>query len=189
MDLSMSNNVDQKILLVSGPIAVGKSSVMQVLIQNYFFQKISSGSFLIKMLEKNNKPISRLQLIELGDQLDNETDYLWVVTEVAMPAIKYSPDQNRWLFDSVRKRKQVCHFRSNFPNKIYHVHLTADDQVLSDRYALRKGESDEIICYNDAINTENEKEARSLGEVSDLIIDNSEVTPERVAAEIMERFL
>jgi adenylosuccinate synthase len=132
---------------------------------------------------KRGRTIDRLTLQELGDQLDLETDYRWLIDEVAVPAIASRPTQERWLVDAVRKDRQVAHFRHEFPGRVIHVHLTADEGVLRERYDARLRAGDDYQgnkSYDTAIRHPNELAARSLREIADHTIETNGLSPERI---------
>ena len=185
----MDSSTRQRLLILSGPIAVGKSSVVQMLIQHHEFRKLSSGAYLSDLAKSDGLDCSRLGLVRLGDQLDVETDFSWVVTELTIPALIASPKRTRWLFDSVRKRKQVEHFRAHLPDSVYHLHLTAPDLILKGRFTSRALPSDETTTYEAAIDTNNEREARSLNQIADRVLDTGDLNPKEVAFKAMEGFL
>lgn len=60
----------KRLLLLSGPMASGKTSVSAALQEHYGFVSISSSAFLRAHLTALSEPIDRLQLQELGDALD-----------------------------------------------------------------------------------------------------------------------
>jgi len=125
------------ILLTSGPIAVGKSQIVSSLVNKYGFSKLSSGSYLKSLAVSQGLDVNRASLTEIGDNLDKETDYSWVVSKVTKSALEESPSTNRWVFDSVRKKKQVQHFRNAYPESIIHIHFFAEEEVLNSRFDKR----------------------------------------------------
>lgn len=176
-----------QIVLLSGPLSVGKSSVARVLADEYQFKKISSGEHLKGILTGRGKTETRRALQDLGDELDRETDFYWLIDPVASRTIEEAPNQIFWYVDAVRKPRQVAHFRSSF-RKVRHVHLSADENVLAARFAARgrKGDSaHEFGSYERAIESENEQTARSLKTIADLEIDLGSRSPHEAAADIM----
>nr|WP_321510258.1 AAA family ATPase [uncultured Hyphomonas sp.] len=181
--------VDQKLIIVSGPIAVGKSSIIRCLVQSHNFFRLSSRAYLEDLAQRREIGQSRLNLVQLGDLLDEETDFNWVVYQVAIPAMNKDPEQPLWIFDSVRKRKQVSHFRNALPGRVFHVHFTAPDDVLKSRYVSRDRESDTATNFEQAIDTDNERESRSLRELADLVVDTNQTDKEDATAQTIEGFL
>lgn len=178
------------LLLLSGPVAVGKSAVAAELIESYGFKKISTGNFLLEVVKARVVYGSRTALQEVGDALDVETDYRWVVDSVATPAISGNPNVARWLLDSVRKQRQVSHFKSSYGDKVFHVHLTASESSLQERYDSRisgGGEYAGNTPYQIAILHPNEVASRQLLSVADALINVELFTPKEIAKEILTR--
>jgi adenylosuccinate synthase len=159
--------------------------------QTHGFNRISSGDFLRKVATARGEPLGREALQRLGDALDQDTDFQWVITEVATPAVLTSPSASNWLFDAVRKKRQLEHFRIQFEN-VFQVHLMAPESVLIERYTARlvsSGTSADYEIgmseYRSAIAHPNEMEARSLGAFADRVFDTSMATAMEIASEIV----
>lgn len=163
------------IVLLSGPIAVGKSSVSSSLVTAFGFSVLKSSAYLKDLAASKQLDPTRRTLQDLGDGLDIETDFAWVVNSVAIPQIGRSPNQTKWLFDSVRKEKQVTHFRSRFAPHVLHVHLHADEETLKNRYAERsRGEltlEQALHAYDASVQHQNEISARRLVTIADMVLD------------------
>lgn len=180
---------DFRLLLLSGPLSVGKSSVTSVLVATHGYTKVRSGSYVASVASTRGQPQNRRGLQEVGDSLDVETDYLWLLNEVAKPAILAAPYKKTWVVDAVRKDRQVAHFRSEFRQAISHVHLYASEDVLRDRYERRQSAGDDYVGdtpYNVAVRHPNEIAARSLIEIADFAIDIGERSPEEAARLIVQ---
>ena len=182
------DSVDQRILLLAGPIAVGKSSVVDILSREFGFRKISSGSYLVRLLESRGVEPNREQLIQLGDELDLQTNYEWVVRDAASEALAYHPEQPLWVFDSVRKKLQVEHFRGWAYGRSFLVYLSAEEATLRTRYASRQRASDSFTPYDNAVDSDNEREARSLGALADFVQPTDALPPHEIAASIIKEF-
>jgi adenylosuccinate synthase len=177
------------VVLLSGPVAVGKTRFADELVNAYKFNKIRSGGFLAAQASARRIRADRTGLQELGDELDALTDYRWVVDSVAVPAIEGVPSQRRWLFDAVRKHRQVEHFRSEFGDAVFHVHLVAPEEVLRSRYERRLCAGSEYIgatSYDDAVKHPNEIESRSLGSIAQLTLHSVD-SDVRLLAEALAR--
>jgi len=182
----MTSSKSLKILLTSGPIAVGKSSVVNALLSRFDFKCISSGNYLKELAESKGMAPVRENLIKLGDGLDIKTDYSWVVNQVTYNILKLDNSHSKWVFDSVRKKKQILYFRKKYENCITHIHFTAPEEILKNRYLERivKGSAKDVSTYELAINNPNENEARSLGDFADYQIDTSSSSAEYLAEKI-----
>ncbi|WP_339471262.1 AAA family ATPase [Pseudomonas sp. EL_65y_Pfl1_R83] len=173
----------KRLLLLSGPMASGKTSVSAALQELHGFVPISSGSFLRAHLATRNEPLDRHNLQELGDSLDKATDFSWLIDSVANPAIQARPDVENWLLDAVRKPRQVELFRLRFGNAVRHVHIIAPEPVLQQRYAARS--ATDLDEYNASVLHPNERSARSLLGFADKVLDTHTYTPFQIADQIL----
>ena len=180
----------QSLVLMSGPIAVGKSVIANVLIKHHGFVGIRSGTYLKGLATTQGKGHSRAELQELGDDLDNKTDYAWLINDVVVSALGDAPKQDRWLLDSVRKKRQVEHFRALYGTAVLHVHFTAPEDILRERYEKRiaaGGEYAGNTPYSIAAVHSNEVSARGLIEFADLTIDLLRTGSDEAAIAIVEK--
>lgn len=179
------------IVLLSGPIAVGKSSVASELVGAHGFHSIRTSQFLVALATSSGTGTSRSDLQELGDEFDRKTDFRWVIDRVAVPAFRANPQVHRWLVDSVRKRAQVAHFRESFREGVLHVHFTAPECILEPRYESRRMQLQESGAeqpsYTAAIAHANEVAARELHAAADLVVDLSQVCARDAALVIVHR--
>lgn len=181
----------QRLALFSGPLAVGKSTVAQVLIAQHNFESIRSGAYLRKLAASRALKINRTNLQQLGDSLDTATDFAWIVDDVAAPTLCDRADHENWLLDSVRKKRQVEHFRARLHARLLHVHFTADDGALRQRYetrAAQDGDYEGGVTFETAIAHPNEASARGLESEADLVIDLTKVGAEDAARVILRSF-
>lgn len=170
-----------RIVLLSGPFKVGKSTLTAELVKGFSFRKVSSSGYLrtlIPDIDQLGEAEARLQLQERGDQLDADTDYMWVIDPVTTSVIEQNPSTLNWLVDAVRKKRQVEHFRERFGSAVTHVHLTAPEAILK----VRSGLTNE--AYERAISHPNEVNARALGEIANQVFDTSRHTPQQIAAQV-----
>lgn len=167
-------NAKLVVLLLSGPVAVGKSTLATKLVGDHGFRTIRSGNHLRSVAAQLGSDTTRRDLQDLGDSLDLQTDYLWLIDDVASPQIEAAPDHAHWLLDSVRKERQVEHFRSRFPH-VVHVHLIAPEEVLRSRYEARLaagGEYEGSTPYDVAVGHPNEVASRGLIGIADHVVDS-----------------
>lgn len=92
------------ILLLSGPAAAGKSTICEGLIEKHGFAPIKSSRYLRDLVDPPEREVTREVLQEIGDRLDVETDFNWLVQDVAIPQMAELHDQPFWLVDNVRLR-------------------------------------------------------------------------------------
>jgi hypothetical protein len=174
----------ESLVLLSGPIAVGKTSVRQELLAAHGYDQVRSSAYLVDLAGKLGESLARTSLQDLGDRLDRDTDYRWVLDEVALPAFAATPSKRRWLVDAVRKRRQVGHFRQAFGSLVLHVHLNAPEDVLRERYCARLPSARDATPYDVAARHENEVASRDLIFIADLVLDASIANPQELAQKI-----
>jgi predicted kinase len=174
-----------RLVLLSGPLAVGKTVVANALVADHGFKHLRSSGYLKMILERRREPISREVLQIVGDRLDEETDYRWLIDKVAKPQVSNEPQQQLWLIDSVRKQRQVEHFQAEFGSATLHVHLWAPEEVLRERHQTRLDSGSHTeggTRYDDAVAHPNEQSSRALRDVSDLSINVAMISGARAAS-------
>lgn len=168
------------ILLISGPLAVGKTSIREALTAQHGYVAIQSSPYLKALAAQRGIAVERTNLQRLGDALDLETQYSWLVKDVTLPQIAAQPEQYLWVVDSVRKKEQVSLFRERFGSAITHVHFLCAESVLKKRYEARSRQED-AMPYEEAINHPNEVSSRSLSQIADRVVDLEALTSEKAA--------
>ena len=175
-----------QIIAVSGPIAVGKSTLIDELVKLVGASRISTRH-LIQSL-RPGVPNERGPLQVAGDELDRMTDGKWV----AQALLDHTRDSNEGaivIVDSVRTLEQVSHLRKKF-SIVHHVHLTASDDVLRKRFNHRKQQNDpgvrEFATYEEAKANATEAGIAGLGGNADLCIDMGERSPAEAASCVIE---
>jgi adenylosuccinate synthase len=164
-------------------MAGGKTSVSAVLQERYGFLPISSGAFLRSQLALQNRSNERRHLQDLGDTLDQASDFLWLIDLVARPVFEERPHSDNWLVDAVREPRQVEFFRSGFTDAVRHVHVVAPEDVLWQRYACRSALP--LARYQADLLHPNEQSARSLAALVDQILGTDKHTSFEIADLIM----
>lgn len=166
-----------KIVLFSGPIAAGKTSLRNYLVNHFGFRVIKTSEYLVKIAASCGISPNRKNLQDLGDRLDNDTNYKWIIEDVAIPIISLEPGKN-WIVDAVRKKEQVALYKSLIEASVIHAHITAPEAILLQRYNSRMAMdgSSEAASYEAATNHENERNARSLDSIADLIVNMHELS-------------
>jgi hypothetical protein len=180
------------LLLLSGPIAVGKTAVRDELVANHGFDYVRSGRYLTEMANKQSLVVGRTSLQDLGDQLDEETDFRWLLDDVIVPAITDKVNVDRWIVDAVRKPEQVRHIRQMSGGPVVlHIHLTAPEAVLESRYEARRAlqpQNMDSIPYHVAIEHPNETISRGLYEIADESYDTESIGPREIGLRISKWF-
>jgi adenylosuccinate synthase len=165
-----------RIILLSGPVASGKTTLGDSLVDRYGFVRLKSRE-LIHTLLKTQPERSALQLG--GDALDRKTKGRWIADALARELLDLPADA-MVLVDSVRIEKQVKAIREAFGPRVTHVHLTAPLDELSRRYRDRRRELKELSSYRQVRTNPTEKNIESLARLADVVVDTHRSTPEEV---------
>ncbi len=180
----MGNNYNlERFLILSGSICAGKSTISNELSSKFSFRRISSGRFLQNEASNRGYGHGRHDLQELGDTLDNETEYKWIVDPLSLDSISSEPNRSRWLLDAARKKQQIILLRSTFGECVRHVHLSAPEEVLHKRFAERLDYQTKV--YEQAVQHPNEVSARSLAAIADKSFDTTQLMPAEIANSIV----
>jgi adenylosuccinate synthase len=160
-----------QIIVISGPISAGKTTLAVGLKENGF--TIVKTHDLIA--QASRKQLStREEFQKAGDRLDRTTKFEWITT-----AIRRLPDYAptaRLVIDSVRKPEQLATLRRAFGPRIIHLHLTAPAEVLESRYVTRRSTVTELPSYADAKKNATERRIDRLIPIADVVIDTSKST-------------
>ena len=173
--------VVNRIILLSGQISSGKSTLSEGLSRHYRMKIFKTSEFLKGRITKGQQ-IDRKILQDMGDKLDAETGGKWVLDEL----IKWL-DQQKGLqgvvVDSVRIREQIEHINEFFWPHVTHIHLTAPKNDLENRFKSRQRSGlDKEMDYNKVKQNQTEKQIDELASISDLVIDTKRSTEKDVLA-------
>lgn len=169
------------IILLSGPVACGKSTLAADLEKRFDVTRIRTRE-IIKVLKPRVRN-ERASLQRAGDRLDSETNGEWISSYVQKEILTLKPNHGI-LIDSVRITKQVEAFRRAFGRRVIHIHLTASDAELKRRYQLRieKQSSgiEEALSFEDLRRNKTERQVYLLANDADIIIDTEKCRPEDI---------
>lgn len=164
------------LIALSGPIASGKSAVADIIVERFRGRSLKTSSIIRSLGAKNE----RMDLTRGGDDLDARTDHGWVLDGV-IADLEAHGQPEVLVIDAVRKRRQVERLRERFGQAVKHLHVTAPDTVLEERYRTRGREADKGNSYESARSTPTEQEVRSLQSVADVVIDNERMDDKSAA--------
>ncbi|WP_461512007.1 adenylosuccinate synthetase [Rhizobium mongolense] len=156
----------KKIIVLSGPIAVGKTAFSDELMRRYPCEKVSTRKYILKVKQVPNE---RKALQEAGAALDRETGGAWV-SEAASEAV-LPPDKKYLLIDSARIPGQVEFLRERFGREnVHHIHLTAPQDILKKRFDERLAHLGETSSYEEARADQTEAEVERLELIADVVV-------------------
>jgi adenylosuccinate synthase len=169
-------------LLLSGPIAVGKTTLAVHLRDGLAYEVIAVRSALEKALSLTS--VHRAHLQDLGQRLEAETHGAWLADHVASVQAGIAAPL---VVDALRTRAQASAIRDVVSHPLGHVHLTASSQSLSTRFSTRRNA--ELLDYaviSDALAHPVEAEVDDLAAVADLVLDTSALDAKAVATRVMD---
>lgn len=165
------------IVLVSGPIGSGKTTLCRSLEERFGAVSVKTKD-LIRELAKKIKP-ERGAMQRYGEILDRRTKGQWVRDALARRLTQW-PDDAIVLIDAVRIEPQVEAIRQAFGPRVYHIHLHASDAVLARRYRERKPEIRELASYAQAQENKTERAVARLADIADVVINTERCTEDDV---------
>lgn len=165
------------LIVLSGPVGVGKTSFGKKLIEVYGATRISTRQW---MQANRQIPDDRHALQLAGDELDRETGGAWVADAVAEVEAE-AADDAVLLLDSARIAGQITAIRSRWGERVFHVHLHANDKELERRYLARQLELKEFSTYEKVRENATESSVGELRHIADLVLDTDGVNPRTLA--------
>ncbi len=166
----------KRIILLSGPVASGKTRLATALVERYGFVSIKTRKLIESLVRVPNE---RGALQKAGQQLDDETQGQWVAQALAREVSRL-PDECSVLVDSIRIEKQAEAIRVAFGALVVHIHVTAPTGILSDRYADRTANVKEFASYEQVRADKTENAIESLAAIADIVIDTKQNSPSDV---------
>lgn len=136
-----------KILLISGAVASGKSSLSRGLHERFGVEILKTKAII--QAKFPHAASERRTLQDLGDELDKRTSHRWVRDELDRYIHERAREDSIVVVDAVRKTQQVDAIRKAYGPRVFHIHLTASEHELAKRYSHRRGSVDrELRSYS-----------------------------------------
>ena len=129
------------IVLLSGQIASGKSTVSDGLRDEHGFFVVSTRSILEDLARELHSEQERKErgfLQRFGRSLDEETQGKWVIHRTQHLVNKH----DRIIIDSARIQPQITAFREAYGQSVVHIHLHAEEAWRRERFIARALEGD-----------------------------------------------
>jgi adenylosuccinate synthase len=162
----------ERIILLSGPVSSGKSTLAMGLASRYNMT-ICKTVDLLRIRVGPNQTSNRAVLQAEGEALDRRTGGKWVL-DVLSSYLREKPEINAVIVDAVRIVEQIQVIREAFGQIVTHVHLTAPEEELVKRYNRRaKTRPDVITDYAQVRNNATERQIETLADIADIVIDTA----------------
>ena len=170
-----------RIVVLSGPISAGKSSLAEKLSQRYSATIIKTRDLIRKQLP--NVLEEREALQRAGEKLDRADGGSWVKNAL----VRFIEDNvggtaanGFFVIDSARILGQVKSIREAYGTAVHHIHVDASDEELAKRYLERGGKTKEFENYKDVQKSKTERDVRKLADIADTVVATDRCTPEAV---------
>ena len=179
--------MDRRIILLSGPVASGKTTLATKLVKQFSLKILRTRAWLKSALEDGGRP-GRADLQREGEQLDQETNGTWVLKGLDRD-LRGTKSSEGVVIDSVRTEEQIAAIRNAYGTSVTHIHLTAPMPALGQRYEERQQESaiPDSMTYEDVRRNNVECKVGSLHSIADVVVDTGQCTQEDVLVRVASR--
>lgn len=170
------------IVLVSGNVGVGKSTLVRALESHFGTLTLKTREVMQELASKQKRRVAseRVALQLFGEKLDRDTKGAWVLNALKRVELGAAEDAIV-VVDAVRILDQIKQIRRAYGFQVKHIHLTAPTDVLESRYTERLGSDiKELGSYTEVAKNPTEAAVIELQESADIVIDTSLCTPEDV---------
>jgi adenylosuccinate synthase len=170
-----------QIVLISGNVSSGKSTLSDDLHHQFGFDVLKTKDLINRLAQKKlgrELEPSRKAMQLFGERLDRETEGTWVLD--ALNKLLREAGQSV-VVDSVRILEQIWAIRQAYGFAVVHIHLTAPENVLAGRYTERKSTGiRELKSYSDVGRNPTEAGVNKLKDAADVVIDTAKCRPSDV---------
>ncbi|MFZ0496847.1 MAG: adenylosuccinate synthetase [Methylocella sp.] len=178
--MSFRNN-SLRIVILSGPVGAGKTSLAKMLSERYSATVIKTRDLIRKQMPNVKEERGALQ--RAGEKLDKVDGGAWVNNAL----VRFIEDNvggpaasGFFVIDSARIPGQVKSVREAYGTAVHHIHVDASDEVLAKRYAERDGKTKEFERYENVRKSKTEREVRKLAGLADTVVETDRCSPEAV---------
>lgn len=168
----MRSRASFRVVLVSGAICSGKSTLVEELRKRHGAEIVRTRDLITEAAPRAKDGREALQ--RAGERLDRTTKGEWVaeaLQRVIDAAQLSSTPSGIYVVDCVRIQEQVNAIRKAHGSEVFHIHLTADPEVLRRRYAERNSVEDTGTDYDALKRSRTEKGIEKLAKTADVVVD------------------
>ena len=176
----------RKIVLISGSVASGKTTLVDLLVEEFPDVQVLKTKDIIRELARKKLrrelESERRAMQEFGDLLDKETNGRWVRDALRRKLASLGNAESEAIFivDAVRISAQIKAIRESYGFTVTHIHLRAPKEVLSERYKSRASGLQELASFSAVAHNTTEARVAELERIADIVIDTQLSRPEDV---------
>ena len=160
-----------RVVLVSGPVCSGKSSLVAQLRDKHGAKVIKTKDLILAMSPRTRLERHKLQMA--GQRLDNADNGAWVAEAVQRTidaATTLGTPEGLFVVDSVRIPGQIEAVRRAYGAEVHHIHLTASHEELRSRYETRRRTEDAGVDYDRLKRNRTERQIEVLARLADIVV-------------------
>lgn len=173
-----------RIILLSGPISSGKSTLAKGLAERYCMSVFKTSEILKRKVRKDLAQDRKVLQAE-GERFDRKTRGRWVLEELREWSNQLNQSSDV-IIDSVRIAEQIQAIREAYGPRVIHVHLTAPLDELEQRFNKRyKQGREKNFRYSEVRENPTEKQTEDLAKVADIVINTKRSTEQDVLIRTM----
>lgn len=175
-----------RIILLSGPIASGKSTLARQLVDQFGMKLIQTRKWLHTGMAEEEYELNRVDLQEEGERLDRRTNGEWIKYGLQRE-LRAGDVEGAVVLDAVRTAEQIDAIRDAYGPVVMHVHVSASHDVLAERYERRQRDSGTvggIVSYATALENQTELQVETLKDIADVSIDTERCTKDDVLVQV-----
>jgi adenylosuccinate synthase len=162
-----------KVIVLSGRICSGKSSLAKLLEKNLGAQIVHTKDLISETVA--TLPTTRAEFQDAGDLLDKRDGGQWVAIGLSQRLATCDGSTPAIVLDSVRIPEQLAELRTTFHGLLTHVHLKAKHSVIEERYKNRSSSIREFATYAEAENNSStERTVDRLAALADVVIETDQ---------------
>jgi adenylosuccinate synthase len=172
-----------QIVLLSGHIGSGKTRLADGLVKQHGATLVKTRKLILRTLPRTRD--QRQDMQRAGERLDRQTEGGWVAEALVALIEERRPHDELpsglFVLDAVRIAGQIEAIRRAFGHSVvHHVHLTASQSTLEQRFGERKVQSDKGVTWDQAAANATERQVERLKALADTVVDTDHCTPEDV---------
>lgn len=173
-----------RIILLSGPISSGKSTLAKGLAERYGMTIFKTNEIIKKRVRRDLAQDRKVLQTE-GERLDKKTRGRWVLEELIEWSNHLDPGSDA-VIDSLRIKEQIQAIREAYGAKVIHVHLTAPLDELVQRFNRRRQQGREKdFQYSEVKADPTEKQVEDLADIADVVVNTKRCTDQDVLIRTM----